>query len=101
MPTSCAALSFRLDEVRGALRRRHADASPDPRFATRVAGSVTDEAGHQLGWAALRLLPGTLALVALLSWFAWRSDVPPGPLPAPAPTEDLLNWVATQSPEIP
>ena len=99
--TPCARLASRLEQVRGALQRRHAGISPDPQFAARVAGNVTDSNGEQLAWAALRLLPGTVVLVLLLSWFAWRNDVPVVQIPAQAPTDDLLNWVATRSPETP
>jgi hypothetical protein len=95
----CARLAARMEEVRAALRNHHAGVSPDPRFVARVAGNLTNDAGEQLGWAALRLLPGTVALALVLFWFAWRSDVPVTPLAAP--TDNLLVWVATQLSEMP
>ena len=90
----------RLDEVRGALRRHHAGVSPDAHFASRVATHVTAATSDLVGWAALRLLPGTLILVLVLSWLVLRNDVATPPA-GPAPTEDLLNWVAAQSEELP
>ena len=90
----------RLEEVRGALRRHHAGVAPDAQFATRVSANVTAATSDLVGWAALRLLPGTLILVLMLSWLVLRNDGATTPA-GPAPTEDLLNWVAAQSEELP
>jgi len=95
----CAELAARLEDVRGALRSRHAGVSPDPHFATRVAAGVSEATTDLVGWAALRLLPGALMLVLVLSWLVLSADS--SAVAGTAPSEDLLNWVVAQSEALP
>ena len=60
----------------------------------RELGIVFVDRVSPLGWAAARVLPATLALLAVLAWLSWT--VPPETTTAQtvlSPTDDLLTWV--------
>jgi anti-sigma factor RsiW len=90
---ACARFASRLDAVRDALAGHQADVRPDPGFATRVAARLRHDPADVLGWAAVRLLPATLVLLAALAWIAFSTTSTPGDLLAEGPTDDLLTWV--------
>lgn len=95
--TDCSRLAQSYEQVRSALRERHAGALPDGHFAPRVGAHLRQQPRAELlGWAAVRLLPVTLGLALLLGWFAWQS----GPLAltlenesTAVSTEDPIEWL--------
>jgi len=89
----CARFAARLAAAREALRGHHANVEPDAGFAARVAVRLRRDPAVDLGNAALRLLPVTLMLLAVLAWIAFRSE----PLPADSSSEDVLGWVVADS----
>lgn len=88
----CSRFARRFELVENALRDHHARAEPDPAFAARVASRLPAPP-PMLGWAALRLLPATLALAIVLSAWAWIGNASSSDLVAMSPTDDLLSWV--------
>ena len=90
---SCARYRARLLATREFLRARRAEFEPDPSFAARVAAQLASSRDDALGWAALRLLPVTLALALALGWFALRTEPVQQVAEVAAPTEDLVSWV--------
>jgi hypothetical protein len=89
----CARFASRLDAVRHALTGHHADVEPDSGFAGRVAARLRHDPADVLGWAAVRLLPATLVLLAALAWIAFQTTATPSDLLSESPTDDLLTWV--------
>jgi len=89
----CARFASRLDAVRHALTGHHADVEPDAGFAGRVAARLRHDPADVLGWAAVRLLPATLVLLAALAWIAFQTTATPSDLLSESPTDDLLTWV--------
>ena len=93
---ACRGYAERLTLARQALRDHHGNVEPDAGFSARVLARIPDGPTQVLGWAAVRLLPATLALALVLAWFAFQ-EVPQTTTTttaeAPAPTEDLLSWV--------
>jgi len=89
----CARFASRLDTFRRALAEHQADVVPDAAFAGRVAARLRSDPADALGWAAVRLLPATLVLLAALAWIAFRTTATPGDLLSESPTDDLLAWV--------
>ena len=92
----CQRYSTRLAEARRALRARRGDFVPDPAFAARVLARLpSHEAAtpELLGWAALRLLPATLALLLSLGLWSLASSPSPTALLAEETSQDVLNWV--------
>lgn len=89
---ACARLAERYERVRRDLARHHAGVEPDPGFAARVVARLPRPT-EMLGWAALRLLPATLALVLVLSGWCWLAAPAPSALLDESPSDDLLAWV--------
>lgn len=89
----CARFAAKLAAAREALRDHHANVEPDAGFAARVAVRLRTDPAGDLGHAALRLLPATLMLLAVLAWIAFRSE----PLPADPSPQDVLGWVVADS----
>jgi len=90
----CTRFAARLQLARGIFREHHAGIEPDSHFAARVAARLDGEPASPLGWAAVRVLPATLALLLVLAWLSW--SVAPNTTAAQtvvSPTEDLLSWV--------
>lgn len=94
--TMCADFASRFEEARALLRDHRSQHQPDAHFATRVSAAASAES-QLLGWAALRLLPATLALLLALSAWAWWSTPGPGSLTEMAPTDDLLAWAIEEA----
>lgn len=97
---ACARFASRFDETRALLRRHHAGAEPDAAFAARVVEALPDPS-ELLGWAALRLLPATLALALVLGVWCVIATPGPGSLVEESPTDDVLAWVVASDEEVP
>lgn len=92
----CQRYATRLAEARRALRDRRSDFVPDPAFAARVLARLPSReaaTSELLGWAALRLLPATLALLLSLGLWSLASSPSPTALLAEETSQDLLSWV--------
>jgi hypothetical protein len=89
----CARFASRLDAVREVLAGHRANVEPDASFAARVAARLRNDPADVLGWAAVRLLPATLVLLAALAWVAFQTTATPSDLLSESPTDDLLTWV--------
>jgi hypothetical protein len=89
---ACSRYAERLGAAGVLLRDHHAELAPPAGFTARVGAALPAPAGL-LGWAALRVLPATLALVLVLSGWCWlEAPWPSVPLGESA-TDDLLSWV--------
>lgn len=88
----CAALVARLEAARAALARPAPELVPPPGFAARVVAHLPrrDDA---LGWAALRLLPVSLALALVVGYFVATSPAPLDLPPAAGSDAELLAWL--------
>jgi hypothetical protein len=71
---------------------------PPAGFADRVRARLPRN-DDLLGWAALRVLPATLVLIALLSWLNLRG-VETVEIEAVDPTDAVLSWVLDPSSEL-
>lgn len=89
----CARFAAKLAAARTALRDHHANLEPDAGFAARVTARARRDPAGDLGHAALRLLPATLMLLAVLAWIAFRSE----PQRADGSTQDVLGWLAADT----
>jgi hypothetical protein len=98
---ACARFAERMRVARELLREHHGNVEPDAHFATRVAARLTREPASRLGWAAVRVLPATLALLLVLAWLSWQTTPDPASLLAESPTDDLLTWVLDRAGEQP
>lgn len=76
----------------GELLGQRLEVEPDAGFVARVVGALP-EPSSVLGWAALRVLPATLALALVLGgWTLWRTQMP-SQLVQESPDDDVLTWV--------
>ena len=92
----CGAFASRVALAHESLRAHHAEHLPDPYFAQRVSALV--QGGSEgLGWAALKLLPATLALVLAMTAWCWLATPGPSELVESSPSEDVLGWVLEES----
>ena len=90
----CARYAARLQAARDLFRHRHGEVEPDAGFAARVTARLPQQSTVVLGWAALRLLPISVALVLLLFLLSlWIPEATPTQTAAQAPTDDVLTWV--------
>lgn len=89
---SCARYAERLDQARMHFREHLTEVEPDGAFAARVVTRL-DAPGDVLGWAAMRLLPGTLALLLVLVVLVFATTGLPSMPVTEAPTDDLLAWL--------
>lgn len=92
---ACRRFASRLAAVRDGLRSRHADVAPDAAFVARVRARLdADATGDALGRAALRLLPVSLALLAVLVWATLDAgSATTGEDAWISPVDDTLQWV--------
>jgi hypothetical protein len=90
--SDCREFAQRLGLAQEALREHHGRHRPDAYFAQRVTASLP-EAPDLIGWAAMRLLPATLAAALVLSVWCWAATPGPTSLVEESPTDDLLAWV--------
>lgn len=92
---TCRTYAERLSTARQLLREHHGNVEPDADFSHRVMTRLPHGPTEVLGWAAVRMLPATVALALVLAWFAFQStpQTTTTETVAVAPTEDLLAWV--------
>lgn len=94
---ACARFARRTRAVRRGLEERHAGIEPDPGFAARVSARLRLEPTQLLGWAALRLLPATLAVVLMLGWFVSQVGNGSQTTVTSSDSDDLLSWVLEEA----
>jgi hypothetical protein len=94
---ACARFAARLQTARELFRDPGETVLPDERFAIRVAARLGAEHGSTLGWAAVRLLPATLAVLFALAVWSWQAAPDPSALFEDSPTDDLLAWVVDRA----
>ena len=68
-------------------------------FGARLAVRLRVAPEFKLGWAAVRVLPATIALLLVLAWLAWQITPDPDSLFAASPTDDLPTWVLARAGE--
>lgn len=83
----CASYVERWQRLHSGLQQHHARITPDGSFVARVRERMDPAPRNAgLGWAALRLLPLSLVLLAVLVWFSVDRNG------GPAATEE--SWVS-------
>jgi hypothetical protein len=90
---ACARFAGRMRIARELFREHHGNVEPDAHFAGRIAARLRDQPTTRLGWAAVRMLPATVALLLVLAWVSWQATPDPASLFEESPTDDLLTWV--------
>ncbi|MGB6640495.1 MAG: hypothetical protein WBG67_06965, partial [Thermoanaerobaculia bacterium] len=68
-------------------------AEPDAGFSARVVAALPNSSPDVLGWAAIRLLPATLALALVLTVWALAATPSPTSLLEQSVDEDLWTWI--------
>lgn len=89
---ACASFAARLELAGELLGRRGLELEPDAGFVARVQAALPDPP-QILGWAALRVLPVTLALALVLGGWTYLQTQAPSALVEESPSDDLLTWV--------
>jgi hypothetical protein len=89
----CARFAERLGLAEEILRDHHAGTEPDAGFAGRVVAALPTSSSDLLGWAAIRLLPATLALALVLTVWALAATPSPSSLLEQSGDEDLWSWI--------
>ncbi|MGB5813644.1 MAG: hypothetical protein WBH85_06020 [Thermoanaerobaculia bacterium] len=89
----CARFADRLHMASELLRDHHAGAEPDAGFSARVVAALPNSSPDVLGWAAIRLLPATLALALVLTVWALAATPSPTSLLEQSVDEDLWTWI--------
>jgi len=95
----CEQFVERLETARQLFREHHSEFAPDAGFAARVSAQLPTDSTTSLRWAAVRVLPVTLALLAVLAWFSWTA--PATSIELTSPTDDLLSWVIDSDGDLP
>ena len=90
---ACARYAARIGIARQLFREHHGNVEPDEHFAGRVFARLRGQPVSTLGWAAVRVLPATLALLLVLAWLSWQAIPDPASSFLASPTEDPLGWV--------
>lgn len=90
---ACARFAVRMRVAHELFREHHGKIEPDAHFAGRIAARLSDAPATRLGWAAVRLLPATVALLLVLAWVSWQATPDPASLFDESPTDNLLTWV--------
>jgi anti-sigma factor RsiW len=89
---ACARFKERFEQTAAELDAHHLTVVPDRTFAARVVARLPVPE-PPLGWAATRMLPAAVALLVVLSAWAWVGTATPSELVAWSPTDDLVGWV--------
>ncbi|TNF84327.1 MAG: hypothetical protein EP299_00460 [Acidobacteria bacterium] len=89
----CARFAERLKLAAEILRNHQSGTEPDAGFATRVVAALPTSSADLLGWAAMRLLPATLALALVLTVWALAATPSPTSLVEQALGDDLWSWI--------
>lgn len=90
---ACARFAQRFQLVAEVLGEHHAGAEPDVGFAGRVVAALPTSSSDLLGWAAIRLLPATLALALVLTAWALAATPSPTSLLEHSLEGDLWSWI--------
>jgi len=90
---SCTRFAERLQLAEEVLRDHHSGTEPDAGFASRVVAALPTSSSDLLGWAAIRLLPATLALALVLTVWALAATPSPTSLLEQSVNEDLWSWI--------
>ncbi len=90
---ACTRYAARIGIARQLFREHHAHVEPDANFAGRVSARLQGQPVSALGWAAVRVLPATCALLLILAWLSWQATPDPAASFLASPTEDPLGWV--------
>ena len=90
---ACTRYAARIGIARQLLREHHGNVEPDVHFANRVSARVEGQPASTLGWAAVRVLPATFALLLILAWLSWQATPDSAVSFLASPTEDPLGWV--------
>lgn len=88
----CDRFARRLEAARHILQEPRADWRPGPEFASGVVAALPGGA-ELLGWAAVRLIPATLALAAVLAGWCLLATPAPSELLRQTVADDPLTWV--------
>ena len=89
---ACRRFAGRMKTARQILRDHRAGVQPDAAFASRVIARLPQGSGEVLGWA-VRLLPVTGLLVAVLAWFSFQTVTTTEITPTEDVAQDFLTWV--------
>jgi hypothetical protein len=90
-------LAARLEEARRSFREHHARVEPDAAFVSRVALRLRRDPAGDLGWAAVRLLPASIAIALVLAWAVTRGTTVRQELTATPAETDTLAWLLGES----
>ena len=90
---ACERYAARIGIARQLFREHHGNVEPDEHFAGRVAARLHGLPASTLGWAAVRILPASFALLLILAWLSWQATPDPASTFLASPTEDPLGWV--------
>lgn len=91
----CTRFGEKLALAEGLLSDAGATVEPDAGFTARVRMALPSNSGNfgTMGWAAVRLLPATLALALVLTGWSLLMTQSPESLLIESPSESLLTWV--------
>ena len=89
---ACDRYASRARAARQLIRNHQSSAEPDAAFAARVVERLRHERDETLGWAAVRLLPATVAVLVILAWVSLQVAPDPRSLLVQSPTDDLVSW---------
>lgn len=87
----------RIEESRRWFRDHHARVEPDAAFAARVTLRLGAERRVDLGWAAARLLPASIAIALVLAWATTRGVAVRQELTRSSSETDVLAWVLSDT----
>ena len=94
---ACEHYAARIGIARQLFREHHANVEPDGHFPGRVAARLHLQPASTLGWAAVRILPATFAMLLILAWLSWQATPDPASSILASPIEDPLGWVLDPS----
>lgn len=83
----------RMEAARRWFREHHAQVEPDAHFATRVSARLHRDAAEDLGRAAIRLLPASIAVALVLVWAVTRVAPSRQQVASTTADTDVLTWV--------
>ena len=89
---SCRAFAERAEIALAKLREREAEVVPEAGFAARVTAALPGDP-EVLAWAALRLLPATVALALVLTGWCLTGVPGPSELVEESPADAPLAWL--------
>ena len=90
---ACSRFAERMRLAEDLFHDHHAGIEPDAGFAGRVVAALPTSSSELLGWAAMRLLPATLALALVLTVWALAATPSPTSLVQESVEGDLWSWI--------